>query len=85
MTKTIKGQTSHYFLTIHDATGMATDCTCKDRFYRQHFCKHMTGFNRELDKAIIFQSLMNRFDMRSQAVREARYINYINFEMSMGL
>ncbi len=64
MTRTIKSETSnkHYFLTI-DETGHAVDCTCPDRQYRHHTCKHMTHFNRAFEQAITFMALLGQFDV----------------------
>lgn len=85
MTKTIKSQSSdkHYFLTIEQ--GHATDCTCPDRNYRHHTCKHMRGFDADVERAAEFLAMMARFDVRSRAVREQEYTNYLNWQLSMGL
>ena len=84
MTKTIKSETGnkHYFLTI-DESGHAVDCSCPDRQFRHHTCKHMTHFNQEVQKAIVFMALLGQFDCRSQAVIEAKRAAYWNFEMQI--
>jgi len=84
MTRTIKSETSnkHYFLTI-DETGHAVDCTCPDRQYRHHTCKHMTHFNRAFETALTFMALLGQFDVRSQALIEAKRAAWWNFEMQI--
>ncbi len=84
MTKTIKSETSnkHYFLTI-DETGHAVDCSCPDCQYRHHACKHMTHFNRAFEQAITFMALLGQFDVRSQALIEAKRAAWWNFEMQI--
>ena len=84
MTRTIKSETTnkHYFLTI-DETGHAVDCSCPDRQYRHHTCKHMKHFNAAYEQAIAFAALVALFDCRSQAVIEAKRAAYWNFEMSI--
>ncbi len=69
MTKVISSQTSNkkYFLTIEN--GVATDCTCGDRQYRHHECKHMRQFNAEVTRAAAFLALKARI---AAAEREAR-------------
>ncbi len=87
MTKTIASQTSdtHYFLTINVATGQAEACTCGDYIHRQAArggsCKHMKGFNQEVQRAATFQALRNRFDSRLNGDLETRRCYY---EMSLG-
>jgi hypothetical protein len=82
MTKTIASQTSnkHYFLTIDG--DQATDCTCGDRVYRHHTCKHMRQFNAEVARAAAFLALKRRI---AAAEREARAASRIAFELAMGL
>ena len=82
MTKTIASQTSnaHYFLTIE--TDHAVDCTCPDRQYRHHECKHMRQFNAEVARAAAFLALKARI---AAAEREARVAHRIAFELMMGL
>jgi len=84
MTRTIKSETTnkHYFLTI-DETGHAVDCTCPDRLFHHHTCKHMTHFNRAYETALTFMALLGQFDIRSQAVIEAKRAAYWNFEMAI--
>jgi hypothetical protein len=74
MTKTIKSYTSsaHYFLTIDDETGLATDCACPDRTFRHHECKHMRDFNAQMTRTTTFQQLWHALDFRSEAQRSAR-------------
>ncbi len=87
MTKTLTSPDSgkKYFLSIEN--GRATQCNCPDRLHRswKPCCKHMVSFNAEVEKAAAFQALMARFDVRSQAVREQEYTNYLNWQLSMGL
>lgn len=85
MTKTIASQSStkRYFLTISETIDLATDCSCGDRHFRHHTCKHMSNFNREVNRAATFNALVSRFDIRSQAVRDAKRTAYINFEMTL--
>ncbi len=80
MTKVISSQTSNkkYFLTIEN--GVATDCTCGDRQYRHHECKHMRQFNQEVTRAAAFLALKARIAM---AEREARAAARIAFELVM--
>ena len=82
MTKVISSQTSNkkYFLTIEN--GVATDCTCGDRQYRHHECKHMRQFNAEVARAAAFLALKARI---AAAEREARVAHRIAFELMMGL
>lgn len=82
MTKVISSQTSNakYFLTIEN--GVATDCTCPDRVYRHHECKHMRQFNAEVLRAATFLALKRRI---AQAEREARRAAYLYFELAMGI
>jgi len=82
MTKTIKSETSNkrYFLTIDG--DQATDCTCGDRTFRHHTCKHMTHFNAEVTRAAAFLALKARI---AAAEREARVAHRIAFELMMGL
>jgi len=74
MTRTIKSQTSsaYYFLTIDEQKLEATDCTCGDRHFRHHVCKHITGFDAQLLKTLAFVALKNRYDVRSEAQQAAR-------------
>jgi len=74
MTRTIKSQTSnsYYFLTIDAESSRAVDCTCPDRHYRHHTCKHMSQFNSELERAITFQSLKARYDCRENGDLDTR-------------
>ena len=82
MTKVISSQTSNkkYFLTIDG--DQATDCTCGDRVYRHHPCKHMRQFNAEVTRAAAFLALKARI---AAAEREARVAHRIAFELMMGL
>ncbi len=82
MTKTIASQTTnrHYFLTIDGS--QATECSCPDRQYRHHECKHMRQFNAEVARAAAFLSLKAKI---AQAEREARAAARISWELSMGL
>ncbi len=84
MTRTIKSETSnkHYFLTI-DETGHAVDCSCPDRQFRHHTCKHMRHYNAAYEQAIAFAALKATLDCRSQAVIEAKRAAYWNFEMAI--
>ncbi len=84
MTRTIKSETSnkHYFLTI-DETGHAVDCSCPDRIFRHHTCKHMKHYNAAFEQAIAFAALVALFDCRSQAVIEAKRANYFYYEMAI--
>lgn len=78
MTRTIKSFTdsAHYFLTIDDESGQATECKCPDCQIRHRQCKHMREFNREVERAVIFNRLWQQFDVRSQSVRDARRAFY---------
>ena len=82
MTKTISSETSnkHYFLTI-DETGHATDCSCPDRFYRHHTCKHMRNFQEEVERAQVFLALKQDYDCRANGQEQTRRCYY---EMSLG-
>ncbi len=84
MTTTITSQTDtnkKYFLTI-DEQGHATECSCPDRQWRQHQCKHMRALDTEVLRAEKFTALMRQYDVRSQAVREQRRAAYIeNFQI----
>lgn len=91
MTRTIKSFSStsgaHYFLTIDDETGLATDCACPDRQYRPNRaggCKHMQSFNQEMTKTETFRQLWHALDYRSEAQRDARATARISYEMSLG-
>ena len=75
MTRTIASETSankRYFLTIDDHSAHAVDCSCSDRTYRHHTCKHMSQFNQELVKTETFRQLWHALDFRSEAQRAAR-------------
>lgn len=82
MTKTIKSQTSNkrYFLTIDEA-GHATDCSCSERNYRHHTCKHMRSFDAEVQRAATFHALRQRFDSRLNGDEQSRRCYY---EMGLG-
>ena len=91
MTRTIKSETNdkHYTLTI-DETGHAVDCTCGDQHFRCHVkgnpahqCKHIKHYNTAFDQAITFMALLTQFDMRSQALIEAKRAAWWNFEMAI--
>ena len=89
MTKTIASESStnkKYFLDIDD-DGNAVQCSCPDRQHRSYkpCCKHMSGFNAEVAKAETFLALKERFDVRSQAARDADRTSYLYYEMSLGL
>ena len=81
MTKTIKSETSdkHYFLSING--DHATDCTCPDRQYRHHECKHMRNFNAEVQRAATFLSLKAAIEAQE---REQAQTRRCYFEMSLG-
>src|SRR5207247_2678698 len=83
MTRTIKSETTnkHYFLTIEN--GQAIDCSCPDRQYRHHACKHMKHYNAAFEQAIAFAALVALFDCRSQAVIEAKRAAYYYYEMAI--
>ena len=84
MTKTIASQSdSHkkYFLTIDDRSAQAVDCSCPDRQYRGHTCKHMAQFGQELAKAETFNSLFQRYDCRANGAEQSHRCYY---EMSLG-
>ncbi len=74
MTRTIKSQTgnTHYFLTIDEQKLEATDCTCGDRHFRHHVCKHITGFDAQLLKTLAFIALKNLYDVHSAQQQAAR-------------
>jgi hypothetical protein len=74
MTKTIKSfsDTRHYFLTIDDHSATAVDCSCPDRQYRHHECKHMSQFNAQMTRTTTFQQLWSALDYRSEANKAAR-------------
>ena len=78
MTKTIKSFTNnaHYFLTIDDESGQATECQCPDCQIRHRQCKHQREFNAEVERAVIFNRLREQYDVRSQSVRDARRALY---------
>src|SRR6266699_4597734 len=67
------------------------DCTCGDWTYRGAKtgkpCKHMIArfVAIEAIKAVTFLELKAKYDIRSQAVIEAKRANYWRFEMSMGV
>ena len=80
MTKTITSETDsrkHYFLTIDDESSQAVDCSCPDRIYRHRTCKHMRALDTEVQRVTTFAALMRQYDIRSQAVREAKRAAYI--------
>jgi|SRR5713226_6966663 len=83
MTAIVKSQTSdtRYFLTINETTGHASDCSCKNRYYRRHTCEHMSSFDAEVQRAAIFQALRQHFDCRLNGDEQTRRCN---FEMSLG-
>ena len=89
MTKTLTSPDSGktYFLDIDDETGHAAQCSCPDRQHRSYkpCCKHMSGFNAEVAKAETFLALKERFDVRSQAARDADRTAYLYYEMNLGL
>jgi hypothetical protein len=82
MTKVISSQTSSakYFLTIEN--GVAVDCSCPDRKFRRHECKHMRSLDSEVARASAFLSLKSKI---AQAERDARAAARISWELSMGL
>ena len=83
MTKTIASATDsrkRYFLTINEQ-GQATDCSCPDRQYRHHECKHMRNFNQEVRKAETFLSLKASIEAKERELSETRRCY---FEMSLG-
>ncbi len=84
MTRTIKSETSnkHYFLTI-DESGHAVDCSCPDHQYRRHDCKHMKHYNAAFEQTVAFAALVALFDIRSQAVIEAKRAAYYYYEMAI--
>ena len=87
MTRTIRSYSDpskHYFLTINDETGQADDCQCPDCQIRRRQCKHQRDFNTEVRKAEVFNQQWNRFDVRSQAQRDARATARINMELALG-
>ena len=91
MTRTIKSETSnkHYFLTI-DETGHAVDCTCGDQHFRgllagnpAHQCKHIKHYNAAYEQALDFMKLLASFDVRSEALAQAKRAAWWNFEMAL--
>jgi len=62
-------------------------CTCPDFQYRQSKtggkCKHQKMLIAEANRAMHFLLLMARFDIRSQAVIEAKRAAYWNYEMAI--
>ena len=84
MTKTIASQSdSHkrYFLTIDDGSAQAVDCSCPDRQYRGHQCKHMIQFNVEVRKAERFAAVFAQFDVRANGQEATRRCYY---ELAIG-
>ncbi len=65
------------------------DCTCGDWMYRGSKtgkpCKHMIArfVAIEATRAVDFLDLKAKYDIRSQAVIEAKRANYWNFEMQI--
>ena len=61
-----------------------TSCSCKAfEFGHGRPCKHLIAV--EAAKAVTFIELKRLYDVRSQAQREARRMNFLNWELSMGL
>lgn len=77
MTRTIRSETNdkHYFLTIDEA-GHATGCSCPDRYYRKHTCKHMAHFDEQMRKIAAFAFLFRRFDCRANGDEDSRRCYY---------
>jgi len=84
MTKTIASQSDtnkRYFLTI-DEQSHAVECTCPDRQYRHHECKHMRQFNAEVVRAATFLRLKASIEAQQ---RDAERSAYLYHEMNLGL
>ncbi len=61
-----------------------TSCDCPAKYWNPNKqCKHQTALIHELNRVTIFGLLKMKFDIRSQAVIEAKRAAYWNFEMAI--
>jgi hypothetical protein len=66
--------TKSYDVTVRH--GQAVDCTCGDRHFRRHECKHMSNaqvqINAEIAKAERFLALKRQIETQEREARENR-------------
>ena len=82
MTTTITSPESgkRYQLTIDDEE-YAADCSCPDRNFRHHDCKHITRYDAAFDRAAVFAALFKKYDYRANG---DLVTHRINFEITLG-
>ena len=79
-------------MTIHSFTDSTKSyettpehCTCPAKHFNPgKQCKHQTALIHELNRVTHFLLLKMKFDIRSQAVIEAKRANYYRYELAIG-